>query len=43
LPLPQFFPGQQVFLQATRAIGVTSAVSDARSIRYDIFVEMEGG
>lgn len=42
LPLPQFFPGQQVFLQATRAIGATSVVSDARSIRYDVFVEMEG-
>lgn len=38
LPLPQFFSGQQSFFNATRSIGVTSAVSDERSIRYDIFV-----
>jgi hypothetical protein len=41
LPLPQFFSGQQNFFDATRSIGVTSAVSDDRSIRYDIFVAMK--
>ena len=41
LPLPQFFSGQQTFFNATRSIGVTSAVSDERSIRYDIFVGLK--
>lgn len=38
LPLPQFIPNQQDFLAAVRSIGVTSAVSDPRSIRYDVFM-----
>jgi len=38
LPLPQFIPNQQDFLAAVRSIGVTSAVSDRRSIRYDVFM-----
>ncbi|MES1021534.1 DUF3352 domain-containing protein [Gloeocapsa sp. BRSZ] len=41
LPLPQFLPGQSTLLEATRAIGGTAAVSDERSIRYDIFVSLE--
>lgn len=38
LPLPQFFPNQQILLEAIRSIGLTSAKSDQRSTRYDIFV-----
>lgn len=41
LPLPQFFPNQQMLLEAMRTIGVTTAVSDQRSIRYDIFVALK--
>jgi hypothetical protein len=41
LPLPQFFSGQKLFFDATRSIGVTSAVSGDRSIRYDIFVALK--
>ena len=41
LPLPQFFPGQQTLLEAMRSIGVTAAVSDERSVRYDIFVALK--
>lgn len=40
LPLPQFFTGQKTLLEAMRSIGVTTAVSDERSIRYDIFVSL---
>lgn len=38
LPLPQFIPNQQDFVAAVRSIGVTTAVSDRRSIRYDVFM-----
>ena len=38
LPLPQIIPNQQVFLEAVRSIGVTTAVQDRHSIRYDIFM-----
>ncbi|MBE9189909.1 DUF3352 domain-containing protein [Gloeocapsopsis crepidinum LEGE 06123] len=41
LPLPQLIPGQNILLEATRSIGGTAAVSDERSIRYDIFVSLE--
>jgi hypothetical protein len=41
LPLPQFFSAQQMLFDATRSIGVTSAVSDERSMRYDIFVALK--
>ncbi|PPS45360.1 DUF3352 domain-containing protein [Chroococcidiopsis sp. TS-821] len=41
LPLPQLLPGQSVLLEATRSVGGTTAVSDERSIRYDIFVSLE--
>ncbi|MDJ0795635.1 MAG: DUF3352 domain-containing protein [Calothrix sp. MO_167.B12] len=40
-PLPNLFPNQKMILGATRSIGVTSAVSDSRSRRYDIFVEFK--
>ncbi|MDH6057712.1 DUF3352 domain-containing protein [Umezakia ovalisporum] len=37
------FPKQETFLKATRSIGVTSAVSDNRSVRYDIFIILKKG
>ncbi|PHK33260.1 hypothetical protein VF12_25565, partial [Nostoc linckia z15] len=37
-PLPTLIPNQQTLLNATRSIGMTSAVSDSRSNRYDIFI-----
>jgi Protein of unknown function (DUF3352) len=40
-PLPLLFPNQQVLLSSTRSIGMTSAVSDNRSARYDIFVSLK--
>ncbi|TVP58718.1 MAG: DUF3352 domain-containing protein [Nodularia sp. (in: Bacteria)] len=39
--LNTLFPKQQIFLDATSSIGVTSAVSDHRSIRYDIFIVLK--
>lgn len=42
-PLPTLFPNQQAFLEATRSIGVTSAISDSRSSRYDIFIGLKKG
>jgi len=38
LPLPQIIPNQQIALEAIRSIGVTTAVKDRHSIRYDIFM-----
>jgi Protein of unknown function (DUF3352) len=40
-PLPPIFPNQQTFLSATRSIGVTSAVTDNRSNRYDVFITLK--
>jgi hypothetical protein len=40
-PLPILFPNQQTWLAATRSIGVTTAVSDSRSTRYDIFFALK--
>ncbi|MEH2356863.1 DUF3352 domain-containing protein [Nostoc sp.] len=40
-PLPTLIPNQQTLLNATRSIGMTSAVSDNRSNRYDIFIELK--
>ncbi|NEU74047.1 DUF3352 domain-containing protein [Hassallia byssoidea VB512170] len=42
-PLPTLFPNQETVLEATRSIGITSAVSDSRSNRYDIFLELKKG
>ncbi len=42
-PLPTLFSNQQSLLEATRSIGVTSAVSDSRSNRYDIFIGLKKG
>ncbi|AFY32612.1 DUF3352 domain-containing protein [Calothrix sp. PCC 7507] len=40
-PLPTLFPNQQTWLAITRSIGVTTAVSDSRSNRYDIFLALK--
>ncbi|MDR9893641.1 DUF3352 domain-containing protein [Aetokthonos hydrillicola Thurmond2011] len=40
-PLPTILPNQQTLLEATRSIGVTTAVSDSRSSRYDIFIGLK--
>jgi Protein of unknown function (DUF3352) len=40
-PLPTLIPNQQTLLDATRSIGMTSAVSDNRSNRYDIFIALK--
>ncbi|MBW4673993.1 MAG: DUF3352 domain-containing protein [Desmonostoc geniculatum HA4340-LM1] len=40
-PLPTLIPNQQTLLSATRSIGMTSAVSDNRSNRYDIFITLK--
>ncbi|HEY9802824.1 MAG TPA: DUF3352 domain-containing protein [Leptolyngbyaceae cyanobacterium] len=42
-PLPALIPQQQTLLEATRSIGVTLAVSDNRSIRYDILLTLKKG
>ncbi|MEH2002924.1 MAG: DUF3352 domain-containing protein [Nostoc sp.] len=40
-PLPTLIPNQQTLLDATRSIGMTSAVSDSRSNIYDIFIGLK--
>ncbi len=40
-PLPNLISNQRTLLAATRSIGVTAAVSDNRSTRYDIFVALK--
>ncbi|MBN3896386.1 MAG: DUF3352 domain-containing protein [Nostoc sp.] len=40
-PLPTLIPNQQTLLDATRSIGMTSAVSDNRSNIYDIFIGLK--
>ncbi|BDI18462.1 hypothetical protein ANSO36C_42640 [Nostoc cf. commune SO-36] len=40
-PLPTLIPNQRILLDATRSIGMTSAVSDSRSNRYDIFIALK--
>ncbi|NJM71527.1 MAG: DUF3352 domain-containing protein [Scytonema sp. RU_4_4] len=40
-PLPIFLPNQRTLLDATRSIGVSAAVSDSRSTRYDIFLSLQ--
>jgi hypothetical protein len=42
-PLPTLVPNQQTLLEATRSIGVSAAVSDSRSTRYDIFLALKKG
>lgn len=40
-PLSALFPNQQPLLNSTRSIGITSAISDNRSTRYDVFVTLK--
>lgn len=40
-PLPKLIPQQQTLLASTRSIGVTSAINDNRSTRYDIFLTLK--
>ncbi|MEH2446571.1 MAG: DUF3352 domain-containing protein [Nostoc sp.] len=40
-PLPTLIPNQETLLDATRSIGMTSAVSDSRSNRYEIFIALK--
>ncbi len=40
-PLPTLISNQQTLLDATRSIGMTSAVSDSRSNIYDIFIALK--
>lgn len=42
-PLESFVPNQRPLLDATRSVGVTVAVSDSRSTRYDIFLSLKKG
>lgn len=39
--LNSLFPNQQTMLAATRSVGVTTAVNDSRSTRYDIFLALK--
>ncbi|AFY53254.1 Protein of unknown function (DUF3352) [Rivularia sp. PCC 7116] len=41
--LPALFPNQQSFLNAINSVGVTSAVSDSRTTRYDILLKLKEG
>lgn len=40
-PLPTLLPEQPILFNATHSIGVTTAISDSRSTRYDIFVSLK--
>ncbi|BAZ50872.1 hypothetical protein NIES4103_34910 [Nostoc sp. NIES-4103] len=40
-PIPPLFSNQKTLIAATRSIGVTAAVSDNRSTRYDIFFALK--
>jgi hypothetical protein len=42
-PLPTILPNQETLLAATRSIGVTTAVTDSRSTRYDLFIGLKKG
>ncbi|MBE9177393.1 DUF3352 domain-containing protein [Oculatella sp. LEGE 06141] len=41
LPLPILAPQQQIFISAIRSIGVTTAIANERSTRYDINVLLQ--
>jgi Protein of unknown function (DUF3352) len=43
LPLPELPPENQAFLKAMRAIGLTSALQDGRTTRYDVRVLLRKG
>ncbi len=41
LALPEFPPNQKIWIDATRSIGVTAAVTGDRTTRYDAFVSLK--
>lgn len=41
LPLMQLPPGNRDLVAAVKTIGVTAAISDERSTRYDVFVQLQ--
>ncbi len=41
LPLLQLPPGNRDLVAAIRAIGITAAINDERSTRYDVFVQLQ--
>ncbi|PSB38462.1 hypothetical protein C7B69_02940, partial [filamentous cyanobacterium Phorm 46] len=41
LALPEFPPNQKIWIDATRSIGVTAAVTGDRTTRYDAFVGLK--
>ncbi len=43
LSLPALFPEQQSFLNALNSVGVTTAVTDSRTTRYDILLKLKKG
>ena len=43
MSIPALFPDQQSFLNALNSIGVTSAVTDNRTTRYDILLKLKKG
>ena len=43
LSLPALFPSQQNFLNALNSVGVTTAVTDSRTTRYDILLKLKKG
>jgi hypothetical protein len=43
LSLPALFPDQQSLLNGLNSIGVTSAVTDSRTTRYDILLKLKKG
>lgn len=43
LPLPQLPPENQAFVKAMRAIGITAALQDGRTTRYDVRVLLRKG
>ena len=40
-PIASFLPNQRIWLEATRSIGITTALSDRHSTRYDIFMSLK--
>ena len=43
LSLPALFPAKQNFLNALNSVGVTTAVTDSRTTRYDILLKLKKG
>ena len=40
-PIGSLLPNQRIWLEATRSIGITTALSDRHSTRYDIFMSLK--